>query len=256
MFGGATLLALALGYRKRPYLAFVVPAVTLYAMFVMFPAVEAFRFSLYNWSGLVSRPIGWGSRITGRSSRITNSATRSGITFKLFLAIFAIQNVVGLPLAMALDTKMRGPVYRAALFMPVIVSLVATWYIWQIILGPNIGMLNPMLEKLGQPDWQRDWLADNFLTFKLIWIVQAWQHLGYPIVIFLAGLQAIPQELKEQRGSTERTGGRCSARSPFRCWRRPSRSSRRLLSSVCSAFLTFRSFWADRAGRRTVPPTC
>ena len=44
---------------------------------------------------------------------------------------------------------------------------------------------------------QRDWLADDFLTFKLIWIVQAWQHLGYPIVIYLAGLQAIPNELRE-----------------------------------------------------------
>ena len=81
--------------------------------------------------------------------------------------------------------------------MPVIVSLVATGYIWQIILGPNIGMLNPLLVKLGQPDWQRDWLANDFLTFKLIWIVQAWQHLGYPIVIYLAGLQAIPTELRE-----------------------------------------------------------
>jgi raffinose/stachyose/melibiose transport system permease protein len=58
-------------------------------------------------------------------------------------------------------------------------------------------MLNPLLVKLGQPDLQRDWLADNFLTFKLIWIVQSWQHLGYPIVIYLAGLQAIPNELRE-----------------------------------------------------------
>jgi len=198
IFGGTTLIALALGYRKRPYLAFVVPAVTLYAMFVMFPAVEAFRFSLYNWSGL-GEPTDWVGFANYREI-FGNPEFRNALwnNVQLFLAIFVIQNVVGLPLAMALDTKMRGhEFYRAALFMPVIVSLVATGYIWQIILGPNIGMLNPMLEKLGQPDWQRDWLADNFLTFKLIWIVQAWQHLGYPIVIFLAGLQAVPQELKE-----------------------------------------------------------
>jgi raffinose/stachyose/melibiose transport system permease protein len=44
---------------------------------------------------------------------------------------------------------------------------------------------------------QRDWLANDFWTFKLLWVVQAWQHLGYPIVIYLAGLQAIPNELRE-----------------------------------------------------------
>jgi raffinose/stachyose/melibiose transport system permease protein len=196
--GVATLATLVLGYKKRPYLAFVVPAVAIYTMFVMFPAVEAFRFSLYNWSGL-GEPrdyIGIQNYRDIFSNREFLNALWNNV--QLFLAIFVIQNVIGLPLALALDTKLRFyEFYRAALFMPVIVSLVATGYIWQIILGPNIGMLNPLLVKLGQPDLQRDWLADNFLTFKLIWVVQAWQHLGYPIVIYLAGLQAIPTELRE-----------------------------------------------------------
>jgi raffinose/stachyose/melibiose transport system permease protein len=190
--------ALALGYRRRPYLAFVAPALAMYTMFVMFPAVEAFRFSLYNWSGL-GEPRDYvglqNYRDIFSNSEFLNAL---GNNVELFLAILVIQNVVGLPLALALDTKLRfHEFYRAALFMPVIVSLVATGYIWQIILGPNIGMLNPLMIKLGQPDWQRDWLANDFLTFKLIWIVQSWQHLGYPIVIYLAGLQAIPTELRE-----------------------------------------------------------
>jgi raffinose/stachyose/melibiose transport system permease protein len=197
-FVATTMAALLLGYRKRPYLAFVVPALAVYTMFVMFPAVEAFRFSLYNWSGL-GEPTDYIGLANYREifhNREFGNALWNNI--QLFLAIFVIQNIVGLPLALALDTKLRGyEFYRAALFMPVIVSLVATGYIWQIILGPNIGMLNPLLVKLGQPDLQRDWLADNFLTFKLIWVVQAWQHLGYPIVIYLAGLQAIPTELRE-----------------------------------------------------------
>lgn len=196
--GVGTAAALALGYRRRPYLAFVVPALAVYTMFVMFPAVQAFRFSLYNWSGL-GEPTDFiglqNYRDIFSNSEFLNAL---GNNIELFLAIFVIQNVIGLPLAMALDTRLRfHQFYRAALFMPVIVSLVATGYIWQIILGPNIGMLNPLLVKLGQPDLQRDWLANDFLTFKLIWVVQAWQHLGYPIVIYLAGLQAIPNELRE-----------------------------------------------------------
>ncbi len=194
----ATALALALGYQQRPYLAFIVPALAVYTMFVMFPAIEAFRFSLYNWSGLgePTQYIGF----KNYTEIFRNQEFRNALwnNVQLFLAVFIVSNLVGLPLALALDMKLRFfEFYRSALFMPVIVSLVATGYIWQIILGPNIGMLNPLLVKLGQPDLQRDWLADNFLTFKLIWLVQSWQALGYPIVIYLAGLQSIPNELKE-----------------------------------------------------------
>jgi raffinose/stachyose/melibiose transport system permease protein len=198
LFLATAALALALAYRRRPYLAFVAPALAVYTMFVMFPAAEAFRFSLYNWSGL-GEPTDY-IGLKNYTEIFGNEQFHNALwnNVQLFLAIFVITNLVGLPLALALDAKLRfHEFYRAALFMPVIVSLVATSYIWQIILGPNIGMLNPLLVKLGQPGWQRDWLADNFLTFKLIWLVQAWQTLGYPIVIYLAGLQAIPTELKE-----------------------------------------------------------
>jgi ABC-type sugar transport system permease subunit len=198
LFAVAVLAALALGYRRHPYLVFVVPALAVYTMFVVFPAVAAFRFSLYNWTGLGEPTdfIGLGNYVEIFTTRQFLNALGNNI--ELFLAIFVIQNLIGLPLAMALDAKLRfHQFYRAALFMPVIVSLVATGYIWQIILGPNIGMLNPLLVQLGLPGLQRDWLANDFLTFKLIWIVQSWQHLGFPIIIYLAGLQAIPTELRE-----------------------------------------------------------
>jgi raffinose/stachyose/melibiose transport system permease protein len=198
MFVALAAVAIALGYRRCPWLAFVAPALVVYSLFVMFPAVEAFRFSLYNWSGLGDPTdfVGLGNYRDIFSNHEFPNALWNNT--QLFLAVFVIQNAIGLPLALALDTRLRfHQFYRSALFMPVIVSLVATGYLWQIILGPNIGMLSPLLEKLGHPEWQRDWLADDFLTFKLIWIVQSWQHLGVPIVIYLAGLQAIPTELKE-----------------------------------------------------------
>lgn len=196
--GGATLLFLILSYRRRPYLAFIVPALAVYTLFAIFPTIEAFRFSLFNWSGL-GEPTDYVGLANYRdifgNREFLNALWNNT---QLFLAVFVIQNAIGLPLALALDTKLRfHEFYRAALFMPVIVSLVATGYIWQIVLGPNIGMLNPLLVTLGHPGWQRDWLADRFLTFKLIWLVQAWQHLGGPIVIYLAGLQAVPAELKD-----------------------------------------------------------
>jgi raffinose/stachyose/melibiose transport system permease protein len=194
----ATIVLLAVTYRQRPYLAFVAPALVVYSLFVVFPAVAAFRYSLYEWSGL-GEPTEWvglGNYLEIFSNKQFLNALWNNA--QLFLAIFIIQNLVGLPIALALDSKLRfRETYRAILFLPVIVSLVATGYIWQIIFGPNIGMLNPLLDVLNVPDLKRDWLADRFLTFKLIWLVQAWQHLGIPIVIYLAGLQAIPDDLKD-----------------------------------------------------------
>ncbi len=198
VFAASGVAFLALTYQRRPYLTFVAPALAFYTLFLMFPAVEAFRFSLFNWSGLGEPTdyIGFANYRQIVGNREFLNALWNNV--QLFLAVFVIQNLVGLPLALALDAKLRfHQFYRAALFMPVIISLVATGYIWQIVLGPNIGILNPLLAQLGHPDWQRDWLADRFLTFKLVWLVQAWQHMGGPIVIYLAGLQAIPTDLRD-----------------------------------------------------------
>ena len=145
---------------------------------------------------------------------------------QLFLAIFIIQNIIGLPIALALDTKLRGhEFYRSALFLPVIVSLVATAYIWQIILGPNIGMLNPVAGKT------RHTRLGAGLAGRHLSDVQA--HLDRTGLAayrradrHLPGRAAIgpgrPQGFGPGRWR-QRLAGLPRGR-PFRCWRRPSPS--------------------------------
>jgi raffinose/stachyose/melibiose transport system permease protein len=191
-------LFLVRAYPRRPYLAFIMPSLAIYTLFVMVPAIMAFRFSLYNWTGLGNPTdfVGIGNYREIFSNREFGNALWNNV--QLFLAIFVAQNIIALPLALALDGKPRfHEFYRAGLFMPVIISLVASGYIWQIIFGPNIGMLGPLLDAIHLPGLKRDWLADRFLTFKLVMLVQAWQHMGGPIVIYLAGLQSIPVDLKD-----------------------------------------------------------
>ena len=62
--------------------------------------------------------------------------------------------------------------------------------------GPNIGMLGPLLDAIHLPGLKRDWLADRFLTFKLVMLVQAWQWNGMAVVLYLAGLQNVPEDLR------------------------------------------------------------
>jgi raffinose/stachyose/melibiose transport system permease protein len=185
-------------YQRRPYFAFILPALVVYTLFVMVPAVLAFRFSLFDWSGLGAPTIFVG--LANYREIFSNPEFLNALwnNIQLFVAVFLLQNLIGLPLALALDGKPRfHQFYRAGLFMPVIISLVASGYIWQIVFGPNIGMLGPLLDLLNLPDLKRDWLADRNLTFKLVMLVQAWQHMGAPIVIYLAGLQSVPEDLRD-----------------------------------------------------------
>lgn len=185
-------------YQRRPYFAFILPALVVYTLFVMVPAVLAFRFSLFDWSGLGPPTLFVG--LANYREIFSNPEFLNALwnNIQLFVAVFVLQNLIGLPLALALDGKPKfHQFYRAGLFMPVIISLVASGYIWQIVFGPNIGMLGPLLDLLNMPDLKRDWLADRNLTFKLVMLVQAWQHMGAPIVIYLAGLQSVPEDLRD-----------------------------------------------------------
>jgi raffinose/stachyose/melibiose transport system permease protein len=184
--------------RRHPYVIFIAPALIIYTLLVIYPAVQAFRFSLYDWSG-IGEPTDFVGLQNYRDIFSNGEFPNAlGNNIQLFLAILVLQNLVALPLALALNSRPRfHESYRAILFLPVIMSLVATGYIWHIIFAPTVGMLNPILEGLGLADLERDWLSDPFLTFKVIILVQAWQYMGLPIVLYLAGLQAIPDELRE-----------------------------------------------------------
>jgi raffinose/stachyose/melibiose transport system permease protein len=184
--------------RKRPYLGFIAPALIVYSLLVIYPTLQAFRFSLYDWSGIGEPTDFVGLRNYRDIFSNGEFPNALGNNIQLFLAILVLQNVVALPLALALNTRPRfHETYRAILFLPVIMSLVATGYIWHIIFAPTVGMLNPVLDGLGLGGLDRDWLSDPLLTFKVIILVQAWQYMGLPIVLYLAGLQSIPEELKE-----------------------------------------------------------
>jgi raffinose/stachyose/melibiose transport system permease protein len=87
-------------------------------------------------------------------------------------------------------------VYRAIIFLPVIMSAVATGILWILMLDPIIGAVNPVLHDIGLASWQREWQADPAWALKTVMIVQAWQWNGMAVVLYLAGLQNVPEDLK------------------------------------------------------------
>lgn len=191
----AALLAAA-SARRYPFVPFILPALSLYLLFVLFPTFEAFRVSLYRWSGY-GEPTDFVGLANFASVLTSFTFYRAALhNAILFVSIFVLQNTIGLSLAVALHGKPKFyEVYRAAIFLPGIVSLVATGLIWQVIFGSNIGLLSPLLQALHLDFLVRDWLGDDTLTFWLLVLVQFWQWMGLPMVIYLAGLQNVPDDL-------------------------------------------------------------
>ncbi len=189
----------SLGWMRRySHLQFVVLGLLVFGAFTIYPTISAFGISFTDWTGMgkTSNFVGLANYIDVlRSSEFYNAAFHN---LEIFIAILIAQHTIGLFLAVQLNARPRFmEVYRAILFLPVILSLVATGFIWTLILSPNIGILNPTLEAIGLGFLAKSWLDDMFWALPCIIAVQTWNHLGWAIVIYLAGLQNIPQELHE-----------------------------------------------------------
>ena len=191
--------------RRRPRLAqryghlwFVLPGLLVFLLFAIYPTLSAFLISLTDWNGLGPDRhfVGLANYREVLSSNEVYRAAWHNLQF--FIVILAVQHTVGLFLAIQLNARPRFmEVYRTILFLPVILSLVATGFIWTLMLSPNIGILNPLLESVGLGFLTRSWLDDTVWALPCVIMVQAWNHLGWAIVIYTSGLQSVPAELRE-----------------------------------------------------------
>jgi multiple sugar transport system permease protein len=100
---------------------------------------------------------------------------------------------LALGLALALNQSLRGiALIRTAYFLPVVTSATAVGLVWAWIYSPNNGLLNQFIGIVGLPP--QKWISDPFWAMPSIIAMSVWQGLGINVIIFLAGLQAIPQE--------------------------------------------------------------
>ena len=116
----------------------------------------------------------------------------------LWLVLFGgLSAIGGLALAVLLQRERRAVgFYRAALFTPVVFSLVATSLIWQVLYQPD-GVINNLLGLVGLHGWQHAWLADPNTALYAVLVPALWRQLGYVMVLYLAGLKGIDPALYE-----------------------------------------------------------
>lgn len=137
---------------------------------------------LENYSRLLEDPLFW-------------KAMGNTFTFVIFSGPLSI--AVSLTAALLLNNKLikNKGLFRLSFFMPVVTTLVAVAVVWRYVYHPKYGYLNYILSFVGIP--AQDWLGDTSLALPAIVLMSVWKNFGYNMIIFIAGLQNIPQYLYE-----------------------------------------------------------
>jgi raffinose/stachyose/melibiose transport system permease protein len=192
------------GRENRPnltWLFFLLPAVAIYVVFMAGPLFDSLRLSLFTGEGLTpTKFVGLGNYV----DLFTNPLWRERFSGALlhtciFFAIhMVVQNSLGLLFAALLSNSFRGrDLFRTIIFTPATLSVLVTGFLWTLILNPQWGALNNFLQKVGLTAWALPWLGEKNLALPVISLTSAWQWVGMPTVMFLAGLAGIPEELVE-----------------------------------------------------------
>lgn len=184
--------------RTYGHLWFVLPGFLFFAAVMLFPLGFAVAISLTDWTGLGNEYsfIGLANYVEIlMHAPFWRAAWHNAI---IFVVILVFQHTVGLYIAVLLNERPRFmEVYRTVLFLPVIMSLVATGFVWTLMLSANIGLINPMLKAIGLGFLAEQWLSNPATALPTIIMVIAWNSLGWAIIIYLSSLQNVPEELKQ-----------------------------------------------------------
>ena len=180
---------------KLPAARFLLPAIVLYGLVFVVPFVGSLPLSFSNWNGIGHFTF---DGLSNFAHVVTSASFLAALRHNAIMvgAFFILTNAVGLGLALLLNRRPAGyQIYRTLIFLPAILSLVATGFIWTVMLDPQIGVVNPALKAIGLGFFQPQWLSSPRLALAMVIVVSWWQWGGVPMVIYGAGLKAIPTQL-------------------------------------------------------------
>ncbi|MEU8263873.1 sugar ABC transporter permease [Micromonospora sp. NPDC048999] len=187
-------------------IAFLVPPLALYVLFVISPYLQAFQISTTNWLGYTPKadPVGLANfRAMLHDGYVWNALKNNAV----MLAVVPVLTIgLGLFFATMLSMGGRGgragvtgvrgsAVYRLVYFFPQVLSVVIIALLWREIYHPNNGLLNAALRAVGLP--APTWLGDPRTAFWCILAVMVWSNVGFYVVLFGAAMSAIPRDIYE-----------------------------------------------------------
>ncbi|MHB1312110.1 MAG: carbohydrate ABC transporter permease [Gemmatimonadaceae bacterium] len=175
--------------------AFIAPSLAHLLVFTIAPVAFLLWISVHDWDLLrADRPfVGLAHFREIGADPLFWRALRNGLVYALYVPVTM---VAALAAALVLDQPLKGiKVLRVVVFLPYVASTVAIALVWQWLLHRDFGLLNAALAAVHLP--RVDWLGNPATALPALMVVSAWGQLGYMMVVYLAGLQAIPASLLE-----------------------------------------------------------
>jgi multiple sugar transport system permease protein len=184
--------------RKQAYM-FASPALFLILVFVIFPLCYSLYLTFRNYDLAVGPTTEFVGLENYAEILEDTRFWRSWInTFTIIFPAISLQLLIGLGLALLLNRVVRGrPLFASLLIIPSMVSPVSAAMVWRMLLGVKYGGVNNALRQFGILDVYFDWFANPFRAICSIVAVEVWHNTSFMMIVLLAGLQAIPQELYE-----------------------------------------------------------
>ena len=183
--------------RQAAGLAFTAPALVILAAFLLYPIGYSLWLSLHEWDGYTPR---WGPFVGLENYRalagdeVFWKATVNSVVFVVVRT--PLEVALGFLLALLLNRRLAArSLLRTLFFVPVVMSLIVVTIIFQRVYEPNTGLLNTFLHGIGLGAWAHPWLGDPATALPAVIAVSVWKNVGFSLVILLAGLQSLPQDV-------------------------------------------------------------
>jgi ABC-type sugar transport system permease subunit len=174
--------------------ALAAPSLLLFALVYLYPVAYSAWVSLYEWDLVM--PARWVGAANYRALVSPEFWEVVTNTVKYSVGVVVLSQALGLGLAVLLNDRTRlGALLQASIFSSYVVSWVAVSLLWIWLLDPQYGLVAYLLRLVGVP--AVNWLGDHRWALWTLVLVTVWKTVGYPMVIYLAGLQAIPGDLYE-----------------------------------------------------------
>lgn len=177
-------------------LSFLLPAILVYTIFQIIPLLQSIYFSVTDWNGIAGSAIhfvGIENFKTIFASPDFRLALRNMVKMVVFSVLF--HTPLALLLAVALNTRCKGfRFFKAMYFVPTVFPMSAVGLMWYFIFMPT-GALNAFLEAAGLSQFVTPWLVNKNTAMNMIIFVNIWAGIGYYMVILLAGLTSIPEDI-------------------------------------------------------------
>jgi ABC-type sugar transport system permease subunit len=177
---------------------FALPALFVYALFLVYPAFTSLYFSLTDWDGLSPNyhVVGLENYRNMVDDPVVVRAAINNVIWSM--VTITVPVVLGLTLALLLNGKARGkPVLRMLFYTPGVLPLVSIASIWGWLYNPNYGAVNALLRAIGLDSLAQPWLGQNSTALAAVMVPAIWLRTGFPMLLYLAALQGIPQEQYE-----------------------------------------------------------